>query len=232
MSGTETKIVSNPTSNLRTSWFVVVCEWQACQEMSGDATWWPSAEIFSNQGAAQDTIERNRKSEKPRPGHLTYRNTRGPFPWIESAPETRAQGAGDLENVLLVAQGGLLTSDKETWLLALRTVQTALGFEPWATEADFPVRSAQETKPDGDDPGQCCPSCEQLVCVCAQKVSPNLSRCFKCGELVPMTGHDCPAQKATEKEPERCICGRGEYYHPWRFCDKYQPAQNGKGDGT
>lgn len=63
---------------------------------------------------------------------------------VQPAPETRAHGAGDLQDVLLVAQGGLLTSDKETWLLAIQTVQRALGTEPWATEADFPIRSAQK----------------------------------------------------------------------------------------
>jgi len=24
---------------------------------------------------------------------------------------------------------------------------------------------------------------------------------------------------------ERCLCGRGEYYHPWRFCEKYNPVK-------
>jgi hypothetical protein len=24
--------------------------------------------------------------------------------------------------------------------------------------------------------------------------------------------------------PVRCLCGRGKYYHPWRFCDEYRPA--------
>lgn len=34
------------------------------------------------------------------------------------------------------------------------------------------------------------------------------------------------AQEAPQApiEPPRCLCGRGKYYHPWRFCDEYRPS--------
>lgn len=31
--------------------------------------------------------------------------------------------------------------------------------------------------------------------------------------------------------PPRCLCGRGEYYHPWRFCNTYRPSPAHQGGG-
>lgn len=58
-----------------------------------------------------------------------------------SARPASETGAGCLTDVLIVAQGGLLTSDEETWRLALETVQNAIGGENWAKDAVFPARA-------------------------------------------------------------------------------------------
>jgi hypothetical protein len=64
-------------------WFIVMHEWQAAQDMSNDATWYPSAQIFSSQEGALYSIDMLRKGETPRRGHVTNRNIRGPFRWVE-----------------------------------------------------------------------------------------------------------------------------------------------------
>ena len=71
------------SSENRSSWFIVVYEWQGCQQMSGDPTWWPSAEIRGSYDSAHSFVEELRKGEQPRHGKLTYRNIRGPFSWLE-----------------------------------------------------------------------------------------------------------------------------------------------------
>jgi hypothetical protein len=39
--------------------------------------------------------------------------------------------------------------------------------------------------------------------------------------LIALHANSSPSSPEVAKPP--CICGRGEYYHPWRFCDRYQP---------
>lgn len=77
---------SSLSSENRTPWFIVLYEWQGCQELSTDREWWPSAEIFLSENAARATVERRRNGQQPRRGQLTYRNIRGPFPWLEPTP--------------------------------------------------------------------------------------------------------------------------------------------------
>lgn len=74
------------TSKQRVSWFIVLYEWQACQGMSTDPTWYLSAQIFRERTGATETVSLLRLGEQCRSGKLTYRNIRGPFPWLESSP--------------------------------------------------------------------------------------------------------------------------------------------------
>jgi hypothetical protein len=50
------------------------------------------------------------------------------------------------------------------------------------------------------------------------------SLCTVCGEHANEHGA-IPHEFVKIPEPTRCLCGRGEYYHPWRFCDKYTPVK-------
>jgi hypothetical protein len=52
----------------------------------------------------------------------------------------------------------------------------------------------------------------------------NTSKLLRLKSIRAAKWHEVP-------KPPPCICGRGEYYHPWRFCDKYTPALNGGASG-
>lgn len=65
------------------TWFVVLHEWQAAQDLSTDNTWYPSADIYPTEKGARSSIDLMRNGEHPRRGQVTYRNVRGPFLWEE-----------------------------------------------------------------------------------------------------------------------------------------------------
>jgi hypothetical protein len=67
-------------SKTNSTWSIVLYEWQAAQDMSGDSTWYPAAEITRGDGMA--TVIRY-KSRNPGTGKPSYRNVRGPFHWVE-----------------------------------------------------------------------------------------------------------------------------------------------------
>jgi hypothetical protein len=60
----------------------------------------------------------------------------------------------------------------------------------------------------------------------------KLPPCYACGKLWDEHSRllQCPNLSwsfySAEKIPPRCICGRGKYYHPWRFCDDYKPEKS------
>lgn len=64
-------------------WFIVMHEWQAAQDMSNDATWYPTAQIFPTEKGALSEVEMLRKGELPRRGQMTKRNIRGPYRWVD-----------------------------------------------------------------------------------------------------------------------------------------------------
>lgn len=52
----------------------------------------------------------------------------------------------------------------------------------------------------------------------------NLNMLQRHGSGVEPQGMEAQATQPSATPAPPCICGRGKYYHPWRFCDSYRAA--------
>ncbi len=94
---TDCTLTSKPNSG---EWFIVRYEWQACQELSMDREWYQAASIYEAEQAACESIQSMKRSRLPRPYELTYRNIRGPFPWVERSPSDKTVNGDSFRKAL------------------------------------------------------------------------------------------------------------------------------------
>jgi hypothetical protein len=52
----------------------------------------------------------------------------------------------------------------------------------------------------------------------------NLNMVQRHGTGAVPQGMEAQATQPSAAPMPRCICGRGAYYHPWRFCDEYRAS--------